>query len=121
MIHGAMVLPPFSVAPSNPGLSNRANSVCACVRFGCGRWAANKRNGEQAARKEFAALDEDGSGSLDKDELAELCVRMGKALAPAEVDALMAELDVDGSGGTRGDRRTDAQTLRSPSQRARSR
>eukprot|EP01052_Picozoa_sp_SAG31_P014334 SAG31_NODE_886_length_11229_cov_19.134142_11_plen_186_part_00 len=52
----------------------------------------------QAARTEFQIIDVDGSGTLDRVELGELCGRMGKTLVLDELDALMAELDVDGSG-----------------------
>ena len=60
-------------------------------------WAANKKNGEAAARATFDAIDEDGSGALDKQEFGELCVRLGKALGGPELDELLHELDLDGA------------------------
>ena len=45
----------------------------------------------------FRALDEDGSGSLDRVELETLLSRLGYPMSKGEVDKLMAQMDEDGS------------------------
>ena len=47
----------------------------------------------------FKQLDTDGSGTLDKEELKQLCVHLGmKALTDKQATKLMNEIDVDGDG-----------------------
>ena len=46
----------------------------------------------------FQELDTDGSGDLDKAELAKLLVRLGQKVSETSVDMLMEELDEDGGG-----------------------
>eukprot|EP01046_Picozoa_sp_COSAG06_P052999 COSAG06_NODE_9055_length_2001_cov_3.399579_2_plen_173_part_01 len=50
------------------------------------------------ARAVFDEVDADGSGSLDRDEVGELCKTMGKALSQKGIDKAMADMDEDESG-----------------------
>ena len=49
-------------------------------------------------RETFDQLDRDQSGSLDKDEFLEGCALLGKKVSAEEVEAWIAEADVDGNG-----------------------
>ena len=49
-----------------------------------------------AARSLFAEVDKDGSGQLDKEEVRSLVEMMGRSLSEEELDATMAEIDIDG-------------------------
>lgn len=66
------------------------------------RLEALRREAESPATKEtralFEEMDEDGSGTLDKDEIRILAKRLGKKLTNAKLDAAMAEMDADGNG-----------------------
>ena len=46
----------------------------------------------------FDRYDLDGSGAIDKPELAALCAQLGRDLNPVELDGVMAKLDTDGNG-----------------------
>ena len=46
----------------------------------------------------FNALDEDGSGLLDADEVANLCNRLGIAMSQDDIAVAMDEMDGDGNG-----------------------
>ena len=46
----------------------------------------------------FDRYDLDGSGAIDKAELAALCAQLGRDLNPVELDGVMAKLDADGNG-----------------------
>jgi Ca2+-binding EF-hand superfamily protein len=46
----------------------------------------------------FNSIDVDGSGALDRDEVAHLAVQMGRELRALELDAAMAEMDPSGDG-----------------------
>lgn len=46
----------------------------------------------------FETLDADGSGSLDRDEIAVLIGSLGRALNSNELDVMMKQLDADGDG-----------------------
>ena len=46
----------------------------------------------------FNAVDEDGSGALDGDELANLCNRLGIAMSADDIAAALEEMDGDGDG-----------------------
>jgi Ca2+-binding EF-hand superfamily protein len=46
----------------------------------------------------FNAVDVDGSGFLDRDEIRVLLENLGKRPTEADIDCAMAELDVDNSG-----------------------
>jgi calmodulin len=46
----------------------------------------------------FLSLDQDGGGSISKDELGELMQTLGIPCKPAELEAIVAEVDEDGSG-----------------------
>ena len=47
----------------------------------------------------FAHIDIDGSGTLEREEIAEMTKELGKQLTERELDLAMAEMDGDGSGG----------------------
>ena len=47
----------------------------------------------------FAHIDIDGSGTLEREEIAEMTKELGKRLTERELDLAMAEMDEDGSGG----------------------
>ena len=46
----------------------------------------------------FAAIDEDGDGDLDRNEIGKIFVLYGVYLTDKELDACVDEIDVDGSG-----------------------
>ena len=46
----------------------------------------------------FAAIDEDGTGDLDRNEIGKIFVLYGVYLTDKELDACVNEIDVDGSG-----------------------
>ena len=43
-------------------------------------------------------IDEDGSGLLDREEVAQLSERLGAPLTKVKLDAAMMDMDEDGSG-----------------------
>ena len=47
-------------------------------------------------RELFDDIDADGSGSLDRDEILQLAMRLGKRLSATELDGAMKEMDTDG-------------------------
>lgn len=47
----------------------------------------------------FDAVDEDGSGLLDREEMGLLLRQMGKNLTTEQLDDAMDEMDEDGSNG----------------------
>lgn len=49
-------------------------------------------------RSLFGKIDADGSGSLDRDEVAALAQELGLQLSAEELDQAMAEMDADGNG-----------------------
>ena len=49
-------------------------------------------------KKLFKMYDSDGSGEIDRDELAQLLKRMGERLKASQLDALLRKIDDDGSG-----------------------
>ena len=53
---------------------------------------------QKDARAVFDEVDADGSGSLDRDEVGQLCKLMGKALSKKGIDKAMADIDKDASG-----------------------
>jgi uncharacterized membrane protein len=62
--------------------------------------SASKKDQEEQAKLEslWAQLDQDGSGALDKNEVAEVMKSMGKPVDAAGLEAAMQEIDKDGSG-----------------------
>ncbi len=53
---------------------------------------------EEELQKLFGQIDEDGSGLLDRDEVAALSEQLGAPLTKVKLDAAMADMDEDGSG-----------------------
>lgn len=53
---------------------------------------------EVSGRRAFDKIDDDGSGELDREEIARLSKDLGKPLDGPALDAFMAEIDADGSG-----------------------
>lgn len=49
-------------------------------------------------KRTFRAFDEDGNGSIDKEELAKVMQSLGENVSTEEVAALIAEVDDDASG-----------------------
>jgi Ca2+-binding EF-hand superfamily protein/class 3 adenylate cyclase len=49
-------------------------------------------------RAAFDEIDEDGGGTLDREELGQLSARLGRPLNEKELNAMMAEIDQDGGG-----------------------
>ena len=60
---------------------------------------ARQAEERRRVRELFLVLDVDGSNSLERSEVAELTRHLGKRLDDAGLDAAMAEMDRDGSGG----------------------
>jgi Ca2+-binding EF-hand superfamily protein len=52
----------------------------------------------EEVRELFDEIDEDGGGSLDKDELRELLEKLGLEVTDEKVDSVMLEMDADGEG-----------------------
>jgi hypothetical protein len=53
---------------------------------------------ELCAELLFAEIDVDGSGTLDRDEIATMAKQLGSPLSESALDEAMAEMDLDGSG-----------------------
>lgn len=49
-------------------------------------------------KEAFSLFDQDGSGSIEKDELGAVMRSLGQNPTEAELDEMMAEVDTDGSG-----------------------
>jgi calmodulin len=62
------------------------------IRIGC------KFTEEEAVRDAFERLDDDGSGELDIDEIAQLMETIGRNLNEKQLEKMMKEIDEDGSG-----------------------
>jgi Ca2+-binding EF-hand superfamily protein len=63
--------------------------------------SANSSGGRDMSaylRQVFDSIDIDGSGSLDRDEVAQLSRNLGNELSPEELEAAMLEMDGDGGG-----------------------
>jgi hypothetical protein len=58
---------------------------------------SNKRPAQAGLRRIFDAIDTDGSGSLDADEIGKLCENMGAKLTDKELELAMRTIDKDGS------------------------
>ena len=52
----------------------------------------------RAFREQFDMCDADGSGSIDVDELGEICRALGEDMTDKQVRALIAEIDKNGNG-----------------------
>lgn len=52
----------------------------------------------QEVRELFAEIDGDGGGSLDKDDVRQLLVKLGMGVEQSAVDEVMATMDSDGDG-----------------------
>ena len=48
-------------------------------------------------QKVFNEVDENGSGQLSRDEIAEMARRMGKEMTKRELDKVMRQMDYDGA------------------------
>ena len=55
-------------------------------------------NRDAAIRSIFESFDVDGSGSLDREEVRQACVKLGKVMTRQELDEAMYEMDADCSG-----------------------
>ena len=60
--------------------------------------STKKRAEEAQLREFFNEIDTDGSGFLDRDEIAALAKRLGVEFSERELDEAMAEMDADGGG-----------------------
>ena len=75
---------------------NMAAKQLASEQFKVQRSAKKAKQTE--LRQLFDSIDADGSGLLDKDELAVLATKLGRTLGPAELDSAMTEMAKDQSG-----------------------
>ena len=60
-----------------------------------------QKDDQETLREAFKMLDKDGSGCIDKDELRDLLRNFsaaGEELSPEDIEAMIAESDVDGDG-----------------------
>ena len=53
---------------------------------------------EKELKDAFNVFDSDHSGSIDRNELAQLMKKLGQALTDAQIDSLMEEVDANGDG-----------------------
>lgn len=58
----------------------------------------NKRPAQASLRRMFDAIDSDGNGNLDADEIGHLCENMGVKLTDKELELAMRAIDKDASG-----------------------
>jgi hypothetical protein len=65
-----------------------------------GKVSASQKDKEEQAKLQglWTQLDQDGSGALDRNEVAEVMKSMGKPVDDAGLEAAMLEIDKDGSG-----------------------
>lgn len=49
-------------------------------------------------KQAFYSFDQDGEGSIGREELGDLLEALGENLSPVEVDEMLAQVDEDGSG-----------------------
>ena len=63
-----------------------------------GKTKSKEEQQEEYFRDMFNSIDVDGSGSLDREEVAQLSIQMGRELRSLELDAAMAEMDPSGDG-----------------------
>ena len=66
-------------------------------KFG-GATQTKEEKEEQYFREMFNSIDVDGGGTLDRSEVAQLSINMGRELRQIELDAAMAEMDPNGDG-----------------------
>eukprot|EP01052_Picozoa_sp_SAG31_P030182 SAG31_NODE_3075_length_4712_cov_2.262302_5_plen_559_part_01 len=95
----ALVLYDWTAQDSSQ-LSVAAGDILELVSTGS---SAENLNGnaatqEQELIKAFAAIDVDGSGSIDQQEFGELCRRMDPHMDQRAVQRVMSAIDTDGSG-----------------------
>jgi calmodulin len=62
-------------------------------------WFKEKTEGEALLQQLFESADDDGSGLLEREEVRKVMLELGYDLSQDELDAAMAEMDADGSGG----------------------
>jgi hypothetical protein len=58
----------------------------------------NKRPAQASVRRLFDSIDSDGNGTLEADEIGQLCANMGAKLTEHELRLAMRAIDKDGSG-----------------------
>ena len=58
-----------------------------------------KLHDEENVRAEFKAADRDGNGTLDVEELGELCQKLGSQMGQNQLEMTLRTLDDDGNGG----------------------
>ena len=61
--------------------------------------ASGERAGAAGLAQLFAHIDVDGSGTLEREEIAAMSKELGNDLTERELDLAMAAMDEDGSGG----------------------
>jgi calmodulin len=62
------------------------------------RLADEEAERQREARQVFDEIDEDGGGSLDRDEIKQLAKKLGKRISEKQLNEAMQEMDADGSG-----------------------
>eukprot|EP01052_Picozoa_sp_SAG31_P045167 SAG31_NODE_8147_length_1511_cov_1.215297_2_plen_92_part_00 len=76
------------------------STQCAPVH-GCrqGRFHSAKAKFEQDyIVTTFSSFDEDGSGTIDRDEFAKLCWRVLGSMSPEDVQSQLQKIDANGDG-----------------------
>lgn len=62
------------------------------------RMAEEEEERQREARQLFVEIDEDGGGTLDRDEIKKLAKKLGKKISEKQLSQAMLEMDADGSG-----------------------
>jgi hypothetical protein len=96
-IHTAIV----AKSMANTMRIKQIKTVSAQTDSGRVRENLGQKNELKALKKHWNAMDADGSGSLDRDEIADIMKMMGKVLDKRGLDKVMREVDKDGGGAFR--------------------
>ena len=62
------------------------------------RLAEEEEERQREVRQLFDEIDEDGGGTLDRDEIKKLAKKLGKKISEKQLSEAMLEMDADGSG-----------------------
>jgi hypothetical protein len=84
--------------PRPVGPSGNRNSSTAAGGGGGGGARDQQEDAAMTMQAAFAAIDEDGSGSLDRSEVRRLLGMLGQEINDEKLEEVMATLDTDGDG-----------------------